>query len=44
LGLKETAALASAVAAMNTQRLGGRQGLPTYEQVQAFMAAQATLR
>ncbi|MGE5073639.1 MAG: carbohydrate kinase family protein [Anaerolineae bacterium] len=41
LGLKETAALASAVAAMNTQRLGGRQGLPTFEQAQAFMAEQA---
>jgi sugar/nucleoside kinase (ribokinase family) len=39
LTLKETASLASAVAAMNTQRLGGRQGLPTYEQVRAFMAA-----
>jgi sulfofructose kinase len=43
LGLKETASLASAVAAMNTQRLGGRQGLPTYEQVQVFMAEQAAL-
>ena len=37
--LEQTAALASAVAAINTQRLGGRQGLPTYEQVQSFLAA-----
>ena len=37
--LEQTAALASAVAAINTQQLGGRQGLPTYEQVQSFLAA-----
>jgi sugar/nucleoside kinase (ribokinase family) len=38
MGLAETASFASAVAALNTQRLGGRAGLPTLEQVQAFLA------
>jgi sulfofructose kinase len=38
LDLRQTAALASAVAALNTQQLGGRAGLPTYEQVTAFLA------
>ncbi|HEX8993305.1 MAG TPA: carbohydrate kinase family protein [Anaerolineales bacterium] len=37
--LEQTAAFASAVAAINTQQLGGRQGLPTYEQVESFLAA-----
>jgi sugar/nucleoside kinase (ribokinase family) len=36
--LKETTAFASAVAALNAQHLGGRQGLPTREQVQAFIS------
>ncbi len=35
--LNKTASLASAVAAINSQRLGGRQGLPTYEQAQSFL-------
>lgn len=41
LSIHETASLASAVAAMNTQRLGGRAGLPTYEQVSAFLASRS---
>jgi sulfofructose kinase len=36
--LRETAAFASAVAAINTQRLGGRVGLPTLPQVLAFLS------
>jgi len=36
--LKRTAALASAVAALNSQHLGGRGGLPTLEQAEAFLA------
>ncbi len=36
--LKETVKLASAVAAMNTQALGGRAAIPNLTQVQAFMA------
>ncbi|MGZ6315899.1 MAG: carbohydrate kinase family protein [Anaerolineales bacterium] len=39
LDLEKTASLASAVAALNTQRLGGRAGLPTYEEADAFLAA-----
>ena len=38
LDLPQTASLASAVAAINSQYLGGRVGLPTYEQAQRFMA------
>jgi sulfofructose kinase len=38
LGLERTASFASGVAAMNSQHLGGRIGLPTYGQVQAFLA------
>ena len=34
---------ASAVAALNTQRLGGRSGLPTLDQVKAFLAARSGL-
>ena len=37
--LKRTAAFASAVAAINTQQLGGRRGLPTYDEVNAFLGA-----
>lgn len=37
LPLESVAALASAVAAMNTQQLGGRAALPTYDAVQAFL-------
>jgi sulfofructose kinase len=40
LPLEKTASLASAVAALNSQRLGGRAGLPSYEQVIAFLRAQ----
>ncbi len=40
MGLEKTASLASAVAALNTQRLGGRVGLPTYEEADAFLTAQ----
>ena len=36
--LTRTAALASAVAALNSQHLGGRGGLPTLEQAEAFLA------
>ncbi|HUS16391.1 MAG TPA: PfkB family carbohydrate kinase [Chloroflexia bacterium] len=39
--LDETAALASAVAAMNSQQLGGRGGLPSLPEVQAFVASRA---
>lgn len=35
--LKKTAALASAVAALNAQRLGGRGGLPTLAEVNEFL-------
>ncbi len=35
---RETARFASAVAALNTQALGGRAGLPTRAQVDAFLA------
>lgn len=38
LELKQTASLASAVAALNSQHLGGRSGLPTYERVKSFLA------
>jgi sugar/nucleoside kinase (ribokinase family) len=40
LGLEQTAALASAVAALNSQHLGGRYGLPTLEQALSFISAQ----
>jgi sulfofructose kinase len=36
--LEKTAALASAVAALNSQHLGGRSGLPTLEQVTSFLS------
>lgn len=39
LSLEETAALASAVAALNSQHLGGRIGLPTLDQALAFLSA-----
>lgn len=35
---KEAAKLASAVAALNSQHLGGRTGLPTLQQVEAFLS------
>jgi sulfofructose kinase len=38
--LEKTAALASAVAALNSQHLGGRSGLPTLEQVTSFLSTQ----
>ncbi|HRA53272.1 MAG TPA: PfkB family carbohydrate kinase [Thermoflexales bacterium] len=41
LTLEKTAALASAVAALNSQAIGGRGGLPTYAQVVAFLDEQA---
>lgn len=41
LNLEQTAAVASAVAALNSQALGGRSGLPTLEQVTAFLSARA---
>jgi len=37
LGLQQTASFASAVAALNSQHLGGRSGLPTYQRVEAFL-------
>lgn len=39
--LRQTARFASAVAALNTQALGGRAGLPTRPQVEAFLAQHA---
>jgi sugar/nucleoside kinase (ribokinase family) len=39
--LRETARFASAVAALNTQTLGGRVGLPTRQQVETFLAQRA---
>ena len=41
MDLERTASFASAVAAINTQRLGGRIGLPTYEQVVSFLVGRA---
>jgi sulfofructose kinase len=41
LDLEQAAALASAVAALNSQALGGRRGLPTLEQVTVFLAKHA---
>jgi sulfofructose kinase len=40
--LEQVASLASAVAALNSQRLGGRAGLPTLEQVRSFLASKPT--
>jgi sulfofructose kinase len=40
MDLEQTAALASAVAALNSQHLGGRSGLPTLEQVTSFLSDQ----
>jgi sulfofructose kinase len=37
LSIRDTAALASAVAAMNSWHLGGRTGLPTYTEAQQFL-------
>jgi sugar/nucleoside kinase (ribokinase family) len=39
--LERAASFASAVGAINTQQLGGRSGLPTYRQVEAFLADRA---
>jgi sugar/nucleoside kinase (ribokinase family) len=39
--LEKTASFASAVAAINTQQLGGRRGLPTQEQVESFLVGRA---
>ncbi len=44
MDLERTASFASAVAAINTQQLGGRRGLPTFEQVEAFLASRAPSR
>ncbi|MCX6071507.1 MAG: carbohydrate kinase family protein [Chloroflexi bacterium] len=41
LDLHSTAALASAAAALNACKLGGRQGLPTLPEVEAFLAQHA---
>jgi sugar/nucleoside kinase (ribokinase family) len=41
LDLKGCAALASAVAALNTRQLGGRSALPTLAEAERFMAAHA---
>jgi sugar/nucleoside kinase (ribokinase family) len=35
--LEKTASLASATAALNSQRLGGRSGLPNLEEVETFL-------
>ena len=37
--LEQTAALASAVAALNSQHLGGRDGLPSLDQAISFLFA-----
>jgi sugar/nucleoside kinase (ribokinase family) len=39
MDLAQAAALASAVAALNTQALGGRQGLPRLEEARRFLAS-----
>ncbi len=39
--LERTAALASAVAALNSRRLGGRAGLPTLGEAEGFMSCQS---
>jgi sulfofructose kinase len=39
MDLHKTASFASAVGAINSQHLGGRIGLPMYQQVEAFLAA-----
>lgn len=36
--LEKTAAFASAVAALNSQCLGGRSGIPTFEEVESFLS------
>ena len=36
--LEKTASFASAAAAINSQHLGGRRGLPTYAQVETFLS------
>jgi sugar/nucleoside kinase (ribokinase family) len=41
LALEHTAALASAVAALNSQHLGGQGGLPDLEQATSFLSRQA---
>lgn len=41
MDLHETASFASAVGALNAQQLGGRRGLPTRAQVDAFLAERA---
>ncbi len=38
MGLEKAAALASAAAALNSQALGGRRGIPTLEEAEAFLA------
>ncbi len=38
MSLEATASFASAVAAINTQQLGGRRGLPSYDEVMGFLA------
>lgn len=38
-GLRQSAALASAVAALNTRALGGRDALPTLAEAEAFLSA-----
>ena len=37
MDLQRTAAFASAVAALNSQQLGGRNGLPNYDEVVSFL-------
>lgn len=41
--LEQVASVASAVAALNSQHLGGRAGLPTFEQVNSFLASRAVV-
>jgi sugar/nucleoside kinase (ribokinase family) len=41
--LRQAAAIASAAAALNARRLGGRRGLPTLAEVEAFLASSPSL-
>ena len=38
MGLQQTASFASGVAALNSQALGGRAGLPTLQRVMTFLS------
>lgn len=44
MDLERTASFASAVAAINTQQLGGRRGLPIFDEVESFLNSRAKSR